>query len=262
MQANKHNTTFVVRTRNRNKQLLHTLPYLLKWEMPIIICDFRDTGCERAVWVVRQLFMEGKVNSSINIIETVHEYMFLHGHASNLPITHVETEWVMRVDVDYILEDNFFDQQLPDNGQFAYVDSFPNHACLFGLALFEKSAWNGINGYNENIIYPACEDRDFYDRLAKNKVKRTFLNPNTARHEHHNDAIRMESIIQSELPDLLARELKHNYDAFNRKLIDLIPWTRNSKRTAWSIESIGIETCYVQQGNGSIKSYQAIREFQ
>ena len=180
--AGLHNTTIVARIRNRNSIFADTLPNWLRFNVPIILMDWRDEGCESAYDIVKGI-------PNITYIETKHEYMFYQTAAWNLGISQVKTDYVLNVDVDDLLHEDFFEVNSINGNEFSYFAPTECNRHLYGLSWFSKQAFETVNGYSENMLYMQYGDSDFYKRLESAGYTRKHMIDGTATHKPHDDEL-------------------------------------------------------------------------
>ena len=229
--SNVLETTIITAVRNRNETIKQTLPsWLAVGISEIIIVDFRDDGCE-SVWDVVEPFDDVR----IKVIETKYEYMFIHGLSNNLAIDQASNKYVLKLESDYILQGNFFEEnQIPPHSFIGGVLSRDWHK--WGLLYVEKKYLEACNGYNENIIYPTCSDTDLEERLRIH-LRKIQLDEETVYHLPHSDDIRFDGYIKQAKKETGA-VLHHASIRFNNVLIKAIPWTAESKRNQWTLSQI------------------------
>ena len=245
-------TSIVTIIRNRNNVLRKTIHNWLKFDIPeIIIVDFRDDSCE-SVWdIIKPLN-----DSRIKVIETKYEYRFILGVAANLGFTYTTFPYVLKLDVDYLLSDDFFIQNTIRENEF--VTGYWKDPTS-GLLYTEKHWWNLCNGYNENILYWGADDVDLYSRMRQQKLVHKYVVKDTITHQEHavtlslihqfqwlpsnilNDKVGNHYYMDKEQYDVSnvgVINLKNQVQWFTEHLLKLIPWTPDVLRIQWKLEEI------------------------
>ena len=230
----KNNTTIIASIRNRNQILQQTLPNWLLFDISIIIVDWRDDGCESA-WDIVKSFN----NPLITLIETKFEYRFTISHALNLAISQVKTEYILKLDVDYLLHDDFFDKNILAENEFIcgckLVKYYNADNSLYGCLFTKKEYIDTIGGYNENLIFYGADDTNLYNRLAT-QYKQVMLSIDSVTHIPHSNKMSFVNQLQY-APDTV------NYDSFyvvlnwfNNKILSF-GWDKNNC-LQWHIQQL------------------------
>ena len=222
-------TTIVTRIRNRNSIFADTLKNWLQFDVPIIVVDWRDDGCEFA-WDVVKPFG----SPLVKVLETKYEYCFLPSHSWNLGISQVETEYVLCVDVDNILRPHFFEVNVPSGS--AFINGI-NVSSLVGTHLTKKERIDVVGGYNENMITMGYQDIDLYNRLHKVGCRSCSFVKDSIRHKQHSRNMTIISYFQD------ARHLSEDGDRkVWSKMADLnttighkLTWWADSNRVAYDL---------------------------
>ena len=229
----KDKTTIITRIRNRNSILSDTLHNWLQFNIPIIIVDYRDDGCELAWDVVKSY------KDNVTVIETKYEYNFNPAHAWNLGISQCQTEYVLLLDIDDILTHDFFDKNAPIDGCF--ISGWGKHS-LFGVCYIKKAYFDKSGGFNENMLYMGNADQDLYKRLEALGYRQMLVLSSTA---HHKDHPRNLTIINSfqDASTIVPEEhawhhLRNKMNELNGSIMDLVPWSIKSKRCKWTLTEI------------------------
>ena len=224
----KNDVTIVTRVRNRNHILKDTLSNWSQFNVPIIVVDFRDDGCESA-WEVA----EG--NDLVRVIETKYEYMFLPNHAWNLGLSQVQTDFVLVIDVDDVITPDFFAiNRLDDASVFFTGCDFTDstRTGLYGVLYINTKHICDIGGYNENLIYMGYGDIDLCNRLKESGLRSQVIDKKTMQHKRHAPNLTMKNQIVGF--DDSKREVRRLACSFNTQLAKLVSWD-GSNVTQWSL---------------------------
>ena len=238
--TNRKDITLVTRIRNRNHVLIQTLPNWLQFDLPIIVVDFRDDSCEKAWDVIQELKSTYDI-SKVTVIETVQEYMFNHSLSRNLGASMINTDYMLQIDVDHILDKDFFEINKPDASQFAHPILQPDTYHIFGLCLCTKQQFDEVNGYNENLIYAQQEDLDFYNRLSQTGYTWLEIPEKYVTHLDHDWDTRAKPYTKDHTPLTQLRNKQsiiQLYNYINKQLIRLLPWTDSSPRVQWHLDNL------------------------
>ena len=114
--------------------------------------------------------------------------------AYNLSFQFTSKNKICKLDSDYILKKNFFDEHVIEPQVF-YTGNYRlarnlNEENLNGFCYFFRDDFLKVNGYNENICTPGWEDCDLYERLENLGLKRRFANFDFIEHIEHENPIR------------------------------------------------------------------------
>ena len=223
-----NNTTIITIIRNRNSIFVHTLPNWLQFDIPIIIVDWRDDGCERAYDVVRNHL--GK----IRLIETQYEYMFHKELALNLAISQVKTDNFIVLDVDYILDRNFFEMNVLGDNE---VITAHGQGSLSGLMYCKKQYADAIGRYNENLPYWGFADTDFFVRLRDNGI--SSRRAVGAEHRPHPVEMSIENQFKwCKRKGCNVEHIKRTTWHANRDIAKLIVWDASIPHVQWDLKEI------------------------
>jgi len=125
--------------------------------------------------------------------------------AYNLAIHNSTSEWILKMDCDYILNPyyNFFNKHQIKSNEFltgSYQDSFLDSQIGFfeylnGFIFVSRENLCKVNGYNENFEGYGYDDTDLYNRLVEKGFDRVYLNHNQLSifHLPHPDSKRGEN---------------------------------------------------------------------
>ena len=225
-------TTITCRIRNRNSILAQALPAWLKFDVPeIVIADFRDDGCESAWDVVKSI-----PDSRIKVIETKYEYKWAHGIARNLAVEYATFPYILDMDVDYVLKENFFSKQNHIPSEQTFVGRLV-HKNTGGLIYYHKDMWRAINGYDENIIYWGHEDIDFRKRLLKAGYKEQQYEIDCVKHTPHMHELSLCNQLSGKIEGDCVQMKKIMY-TFNCNMVSFVPWTPQSPRIKWGVTQL------------------------
>jgi len=222
-------TSIVCRIRNRNEIFADTIQNWLRFSVSeIIIIDFRDESCQ-SVWNVVQELNDPR----IKVIETKYEYMFLPATAWNLGISQVASEFVLLLDVDNILYENFFKKNVTADHEF--ICGKPKRH-LWGSCYCKKAYFDAVNGFNENCIYMGYEDEDLYNRLVTAGYSMRSYNFSTIHHKDHPKVLTICNQVRQNGGN--APKIWKSMDSLNRVLAKELFWTADSPKIQWSLEPL------------------------
>jgi len=235
-------TSIVTRIRNRNDVFIGTIKNWLKFPInELVIVDWRDDGCERVWDVITQIN-----DPRIKVIETKYEYRFIVGAAQNLGIASAVNPYILCLDVDYVLNDCFFDSIECDETHFTHRHTNDARA---GLLCFTKNMWETVNGFDENIVHWGCEDQDFSQRLQNQGYTQIPWVDGIFEHIPHELSRSIDSQVQLANPHE-APGIRMLFVKMYEELVQRNPWTHKQKRVNWDVKQL--------QHN----RYLAIRKFQ
>ena len=221
-------TSIICGIRNRNQILAQMLPNWLNFPVQeIVIVDLRDNGCECAWDVVKNI-----QDSRVKVFQTNYEYRWSHGIACNLGISMAQHPYILKLDVDYELRRDFFEQNVPEENTFIQKWSNQNT----GLFYLKKSMWAAINGFDEDMPFWGHNDIDFRDRLVAAGFKRKDWVRGSFRHKPHSMDMRATQFsrkIQGNTWDMLLRVAK-----FQEFLSLHSPWSPEAMRIRWVISKV------------------------
>jgi len=232
-------TSIICPVRNRNERLKTALENWLSFEVPqIIVVDFRDDGCESAWDIVKEIN-----DSRIKLIETKYEYRWIPSIAMNLGVYNSYHEYILRLDVDYILQPNFFDKNIPSYSSFItgcdnlYQEPETYH--YYGLIYVGRQFHGCIGGFNENLIYYGHEDGDFVGRLLQMGLHKQLFDHSSLKHIQHDDTCSLESQINKmDMSEQIIGRIKFHTVNVNKAIGELAKWNNQSVRIQWNIQEI------------------------
>lgn len=162
-----------------------------------------------------------KLDNRIKVVIIPDKKYFDISKAYNIGIKNCSQEWILKMDVDYILNPYYdiFEEYLnhiQDDEILtgSYNDSLLDNKLGFleylnGLIFLKKEAFNDINGYNENFQGYGFDDEDLYLRLNQ-KYKRLFLDQNKkiVFHVPHEDNKRYENYEDKDIKKSLLKNIE------------------------------------------------------
>lgn len=182
--------TIATSCMNRNDMLIETVPTWLKFPVKeIIIVDWSSTIA------VKTTLEENNINDErIRIISVPNQIHYHHSKARNLKVFCCNTEWVLSIDADVKIKENFFDSIYFLSGKKLYslnldggVDS------RFGTTMFRKKDYIDIGGCNTKMVGWGYEDLDLAIRMLKNDVVHIAFDKELLYHIPHDDTRRTEN---------------------------------------------------------------------
>lgn len=231
MNSTAENTTIICAVRNRNAILTDSLRRWLRFDVrEVLIVDFRDESCERAAEVV-----DSMQDPRLRLIETVHEYDFRRSIALNLAFVNATSPFILKLDADYLPEDDFFQENRI--GEASFISGFNGQSSeyLTGLLYAAKSQLEQINGYHEDLYYYGREDIDLSERMAV-LYERYGFKENSIVHKPHSDTLRTQHC-GSCLPKY-QREILDRCVLLNRLITIASPWGPERRRVQWSLSEL------------------------
>ena len=137
--------------------------------------------------------------------------------AYNFVFSMVDTEFVLKLDVDIILNPyfNFFDIHKLSVGEFITGDwqweSLDNELgfleYLMGFLFIRSIDLRAVGGYDERFVNYGYEDTDLYDRLRRHGFTHRLLDANklSVYHNPHNDDMRVKNFVEKDIKRSLLR---------------------------------------------------------
>lgn len=230
MKSTSQNTSIVCVVRNRNDILADSFVNWLRFDVPeFLIVDFRDGSCERAKTVVDRIN-----DSRVRLIETLDEYQFHRTAAYNLGFSQATHPFILKLDVDYLLSDDFFERNTIDENSFIsghFINPVPS---LTGLLYLHRNQFEMTNGFHERMLYYGREDVDFSDRLAASYVRHPFV-LDTVVHKEHSDTLRIQS--WGSCSPEWEREILMAGLKMNELIEKAVPWSTECQRAQWNVNS-------------------------
>lgn len=153
---------------NRANRVVRCLSSWLAWERckEIVVIDWSSR------FLVKNVIKNQGINDDrVKVIRKANQKFFSRSKAWNLAIENCSREKILRIDIDYVLEDqNILNSVLsPVDSNSGFV-SVRKNANLKGFCGFRQKDFLGVLGYNEDFEGWGYEDEDFYNRLVKNGI--------------------------------------------------------------------------------------------
>jgi predicted glycosyltransferase involved in capsule biosynthesis len=177
--------TLITRTMNRLSDLEQTLPMYCKIQEvdKIIIVD----------WGMRENLMPlvtKMKDDRIVIIQVPDQQYFLMGNSRNIGVRYADDGYILMIDCDIKLYKSLF-CFVNGSNQF-YTKIVDKSMGLGGTCIFERSMWEKVNGYVEDLPGWGWDDDDFYRRLQRKGIRRILcFTPEFITHIDHGDQIRI-----------------------------------------------------------------------
>lgn len=186
----------------------------------------------------------------------------------NLEFRLASGDWLLRLDNDHLLREDFFRSHIVEPGVFyagnwrPWAEGRDEKRNLSGILLVERNALFHVNGYNERLIHYGVEDDDVYERLTAFGVERRDLVPETAEHIHHADIERYKNLrLAAEHPEFVDDRNRRwderidNMTAVKRRIREISldinrrsPWTVTDRMTSWVCHTIDRRVVMVEEG--------------
>ena len=170
------------------------------------------------------------LDNRIEFIRVDGKDIFHMAGAYNLAVSLVNTEFILKLDVDYILNPyfNFFDTHKLAFGEFITGDwrswSLDNNLgflkYLNGLLYIKTDDFRAIGGYDERFDGYGYEDTNLYERLKKKGFIHRLIDINilSVYHNPHNDEKRIEHYVEKDI----MKSLQNNLDKHIKGIADEI----------------------------------------
>jgi glycosyltransferase involved in cell wall biosynthesis len=179
---------------NRGDTLKVTLTSWLKFKEigEIIIVDWSSK--ESLEWVV-------DVDDRIKLIRVNDKAYFNISKAYNLAIDNATKDYILKMDVDYLLNPyyNFFKLHAKPEmsyytGDYSGSEGNPIFQYLNGLIYVKRKYFLDANGYNENFEGYGWDDTDLYSTLSSAGKQRLYINHDySVMHIAHPATVRTEN---------------------------------------------------------------------
>ena len=225
------NATIITTIRNRNAIFADSLQNWLQFDIPIIVVDWRDDGCERAYDVVKNHL------GRIRLFETKYEYIFHKELALNLALSQVETANFLMLDVDYILKSDFFEKNILHENEFITGHGEHGQGSLSGFIYCKKQYADAIGGYNENLPYWGFADTDFFYRLKMFGF--TYKIAVGVHHKPHSESLTFANQFKwGNNQKVNTDPLKFATWSANKAIAEQIGWTADIPHVQWQLDEI------------------------
>lgn len=153
----------------------------------------------------------------------------------NMAIGLAKGDIIIQSDSDYYFNKKFSENDL-NTGEFITGKELietddRDIISLTGFCMFWKSDWEKVNGFNENFIYYAYDDCDFYSRLESIGLKHRKINLGDITHLTHSDLERIINFVgnaSGRMSNILSKSRQKNIEISIKN-----PWTINSIRSAY-----------------------------
>lgn len=203
-----NNISLCTASMNRENLLEEALQTWIKLPFKeIIIVDWSSTVSLNALVSKYQ-------NGKIFLLRVNGKEKYNQSKASNLKVRFSTSEYVLSIDSDIKLSEDFLETHVPKYGFFF---SGTNNRSTTGTCMFSRDIFNITNGYNELMEGWGYHDTDFYNRLKLNNQKHIVIDKNKIKHIDHDNISRTE-----------------NYNIKNITFSNAVN-TRVSKKTPWDI---------------------------
>lgn len=129
-------------------------------------------------------------NGNIFLLRVNGKEKYNQSKASNLKVRFSTSEYVLSIDSDIKLNEDFLETHIPKNGFFF---SGTNNRSTTGTCMFSRDIFNIVNGYNELMEGWGYHDIDFYNRLKLNDQRHIVIDKNKIKHIDHDNISRTEN---------------------------------------------------------------------
>lgn len=213
--------TIVCAVMNRSDMLKISLMSWLKYKevSRIIVVDWSSSDLSDDF--IKFIYF---LDNRIEIKRVDGEDTFHIASAYNLAVSLVDTEYILKLDVDYVLNPyfNFFDNNRLGPKEFFTGDwrwhSLDNNLgflkFLNGLLYIKTADFKAVGGYDERFVGYGYEDTDLYNRLEKHGLTHRFIcvKDITVYHNPHSDAKRVENYVEKDLKKAMSKNMSKHYD--------------------------------------------------
>jgi len=191
---NSKKVSIAVAVMNRTERIVKCLSSWAKFEIfnDIVLVDWSTNPPILSNPYVKSFVFENK----IKVIRVDNEKYFSLPKAFNLAIDNTINENILKIDIDYILTNkNFINQIIEFSDRLDkefFICTNPNLIDFFGMVLMKKQAFNDAGGYNELLAGWGYDDIDLYNRLKKNLKTGSINNIlSYIYHNPHDDNLRV-----------------------------------------------------------------------
>jgi len=185
----KFRLSCVTACMNRNKRVLKVLPSWLQFDtiQEIIIVDWSSEEPVSKILTFN--------DERIHVVRVEEQQYWRASEAWNLAFRTCHGRLVLKLDIDYVLKDNFLKIHPLEGGMF-YVGEWQNvtenDSHLMGALFVPKRDFLMVNGYNELIKTYGWEDDDLYCRIEKTGLERVKFKDGSIFHIPHDDEFRLK----------------------------------------------------------------------
>lgn len=173
---------------------------------------------------------------SVRLIRVQNESHWVLSRAYNLAIHHATSQFIFKVDCDYVVRPDFFENHpFPDAHSIFYTGHYMNarHANeihLNGALLISQKNFWGVGGYDERIHTYGYDDDDLYDRLVRHNFTRKNVSYDHVSHIDHQDSSRAQQGVKFPRVQI----------DINRLLLERInkPWQRTSRPSQYEATDV------------------------
>lgn len=203
--ANPGDFTFVTTCKGRLAHLKRSLPRMCAQAgAQVVVVDY---SCPdgAADWVRAN-------HPGVQVVQVTDDAPFVVSRARNLGGAAVTTPWLMFIDADMLLADDFLQQVLPLLRPSLFFRAAPQSRQNWGSVICSREQYLLTGGYDEVYRGWGTEDDDFYDSLALTGARRADYPAALLSEIEHSDELRTRfhsvSIVTSHRINQIYRRIK------------------------------------------------------
>ncbi len=235
--------------RNRHDALKRSLPswLLINGISEIVIVDWASSP-PLAPIVQTILRSSGNPSSpSVRLVRVDDEPEWVLSRAYNLAFNRTHHNVVAKLDCDYIVKPDMFEEhEISAKSPWYYTGFYlnsrdPNEVHLNGALLVRHDHFKEVGGYDERIQTYGYDDEDLYSRLEDLNIERRNVSYDYIGHISHRDAIRKQSSVPFPRVQI----------EFNKMLVRSCPtkWSRSMRHSEYTTNpktnSTGLTASYI-----------------
>jgi predicted glycosyltransferase involved in capsule biosynthesis len=160
------------------------------------------------------------LDNRVSFVRVLGKELFHMSGAYNFGVAHVKSEYVLKLDVDHILNPyySFFEVHRLGAGEFITGDwrcfsldnDFGFLKCLNGLLFAKVSDFRAVGGYNEELVGYGYDDHDLYHRLKASGLTHRFLDVRklTVYHNPHGNEERVVNFVEKDISRSILSNVK------------------------------------------------------
>jgi len=175
--------TFITTCKGRLEHLKQSLPRMCAQNgAQVVVVDY---ACPdgTADWVTAHF-------PHVTLVRETTDGPFILSRARNIGAASASTPWVMFLDADMLVAENFLDLILPGLNRDHYYRATPQSRQNWGSVICTREKYLQTGGYDEVYRGWGTEDDDFYDALEWHGATRAGYPAELLKEVSHDDALR------------------------------------------------------------------------